>query len=288
MRLGYPCQNLTLSASTNHSLRLKSLSNQDRVHDAIRRNLEGLESILKWNTNQGWRLFRIGQHLVPFGSYPDFPFDWVDYYGPALERIGRQAQYLRQRLSMHPGQFINPGSPDKDVRSRGLAELRYSATALDLLGASDGVIVLHLGGAYDDRQAAKDRFTDCLASEPQILKYLALECDERTWPITDVVEVANRLGIPAIVDTLHHRINPDQLSLEDAFNLAFPTWGDRRPKIHLSSQDPDKMTGAHSARIEPDDFELMLRVLPRRDVDVMVEAKDKELALSFQKEAAVV
>jgi UV DNA damage endonuclease len=44
--------------------------------------------------------------------------------------------------------------------------------------------------------------------EENVLKYLALENDERIWHVADVVKVAQALGIAAITDTLHNRLNP--------------------------------------------------------------------------------
>jgi UV DNA damage endonuclease len=182
---------------------------------------------------------------------------------------------------MHPGQFVNPASPSRDVVERSLAELRYSATVLQLLNADDGVLVLHLGGVYGDRNAAMRRFVRALKGEKDILKFLALENDERFWTVRDVLQVAERLGVPVIVDTLHHALNPDGWSLRKALDEALPTWGDRRPKVHLSSQDPTKRLGAHAFSVHPDDFRQLMEALDGRDADVMVEAKGKEQGLPF-------
>jgi UV DNA damage endonuclease len=61
-----------------------------------------------------------------------------------------------------------------------------------------------------------------------------------------------------------------------------PTWEPRgaRPKLHLSSQDPDKRPGAHAYSVDGRDWRALLTALDGRDADVMVEAKGKELALA--------
>jgi UV DNA damage endonuclease len=223
-------------------------------------------------------LFRIGQHLIPFASHPDFPYDWQLEHGSRLHELGLLARRLDQRLSLHPGQFINPGSPDDDVVARSLAELVYTARLLALLQCEDGVIVLHLGGAYGDKPAAIRRFVDVLDHQA-ICRYLALEVDERVWTVAEVVEVASALGVGAIVDTLHHRLNPGGLSLREAVDLARSTWK-RRPKMHISSQDVDKKAGAHALFIDPADWCSLLSVLDGRPTDIMVEAKAKEKAIS--------
>ncbi|WP_243029733.1 UV DNA damage repair endonuclease UvsE [Thermus altitudinis] len=274
--LGYPCENLTLRASTNHTLRLASLE-EAQVRTKVAANLKDLERILRWNHQEGFRLFRIGQHLIPFASHPRFPYDWERVHGEELARLGSLAKALVQRLSLHPGQYVNPGSPSPEVVARSLAELRYSAKVLDLLQAQDGVLVLHLGGAYGDPEATLRRFVENLKGESEILRFLALENDERLWSVEDVLKAAEALGVPVVVDTLHHALNPGQLSLEEGLRLAFATWKGT-PKVHLSSQDPQRRPGAHAFQVQEEDWQRLLQALPR-PAHVMVEAKGKEKGL---------
>jgi UV DNA damage endonuclease len=275
LRLGYPCENRTLGATTNRTLRLDHLA-PERVLAKVEANLQDLERILHWNAERGFRLFRIGQHLIPFASHPTFPYDWERVHGESLARLGALARALGQRLSMHPGQYVNPGSPNPEVVARSLEELRYSARLLELLGAEDGVVVLHLGGVYGDRKRTADRFVEALQGEREILRRLALEPDERLWTAEAVLKVAEHLGVRVVVDTLHHALNPGRLSLEEALPLSFATWKDR-PKVHLASQDPAKRPGAHAFGVAQGDWERLLMALPV-PADVMVEAKGKDLA----------
>jgi len=96
------------------------------------------------------------------------------------------------------------------------------------------------------------------------------------------VGAAAALGIPAIADAFHHSINPGGISLTEALNLALPTWKGRRgrPKLHLSSQDPEKQPGAHAYGVALRDWEALSEALGGREADVMVEAKGKEHALA--------
>ena len=282
IRLGYPAQNLTIPATTNRTLRLASLKNREKLREIVRENVSGLETILRWNAARGIGLFRMGQSLIPFASHPAFPYDWEAEHADDLRGAGELARDLGIRLSMHPGQYVNPGSLNPDVVERSLAELRYVARVFDLMGHPDSVLVLHLGGAYDDRPAAARRFVEVLRPEEDVLRYLAIENDERIWTVAEVAEAARSLGVPAIADTLHHALNPGGLALEEALNLALPTWEARgvRPKVHLSSQDPEKRPGAHAYSVDPRDWQALLSALDGRETDVMVEAKGKEHALA--------
>lgn len=281
IRLGYPAQNLTIPASTNRTLRLANLGDAEKVRALVFENLLGLETILRWNAEHGVNLFRIGQSLIPFASHPAFPYGWEAEHGDDLRGIGELARSLDIRLSMHPGQFIQPGSLRPEVSERSLAELCYVASVFDLIGSFDSVIVLHMGGAYEDRTASTDRFIETMRSETAVLRYLALENDERLWPVADIVQTARSLGVPAITDAFHHRLNPGGLTLRESLDLSLPTWNVRRarPKVHLSSQDPEKQAGAHAYSVDLEDWYVLLAALDGRDADVMVEAKGKERAL---------
>ena len=61
-----------------------------------------------------------------------------------------------------------------------------------------------------------------------------------------------------------------------------PTRDGRRPKLHLSSQDPEKQAGAHAYLVDiGGDWEALVEALgDRKEADVMVEAKGKERALA--------
>jgi len=282
IRLGYPTQNLTIPASTNRTLRLASLTDVEKLEGLVRENIADLTTILRWNAEHGVGLFRMGQNLIPFASHPAFPYDWVAVHAEDLREAGELARELGIRLSMHPGQYINPGSPKPEVVERSLTELRYVARVFDLLGSPDGVAVLHMGGAYADKPASAARFVEVMRPEAEILRYLALENDERIWTVDDVVGTADALGIPAITDAFHHDLNPGGFTLEEALDLSLPTWEPRgvRPKLHLSSQDPAKQAGAHAYSVDARDWQGLLSALAGREADVMVEAKGKEYALA--------
>ena len=280
LRIGYPCMNLVLGAGTNRTLRLASLADAERVRGVVRANLDALEAIIERNGAHGVRLFRVGSQFVPFASHGSVPYDWKAEHGGRLRELGALGRERGQRLSIHPGQYVCPGSPDAGIVGRSVAELRYAADVVEMLDPEDGVVVVHVGGAYGDKPAAATRFVEALRGEAGVRRHLALENDERVWTAADVVGVASRLGVPAIVDTLHHRLNPGSLTVKEAVRAAAPTWTrGRRQKLHISSQDPAKVKGAHAYEITADDWAELLGATRGLDVDVMVETKGKEQAL---------
>ncbi|MBD0353722.1 MAG: UV DNA damage repair endonuclease UvsE [Rubrobacteraceae bacterium] len=282
IRLGYPTKNLTIPASTNRTLRLSNLLDVERVQGLVRENIAGLRTIMRWNAERGVDLFRMGQSLIPFASHPAFPYDWEAEHGDELREAGELSRSLGIRLSMHPGQYIQPASLRPEVVGRSLAELRSSARILSLAGGPRSVLVLHLGGAHADKPTTAQRFVETLRPEEEVLRHLALENDERVWTVAEVAEVAESLDVPAITDTLHHNLNPAGLTLKEALDVTLPTWRIREapPKVHLSSQDPTKQAGAHAYSVDLLDWHALRDALDGRDADVMVEAKGKEHALT--------
>ena len=92
------------------------------------------------------------------------------------------------------------------------------------------------------------------------------------------MQPAPALRVPVVVDTLHHALNPGGLTLRGAIDTALATWT-RRPKMHLSSQDPAKQRGAHAWGVQIAGLRALIDALAGRESDVMVEAKGKEGAV---------
>ena len=88
-----------------------------------------------------------------------------------------------------------------------------------------------------------------------------------------------RIGIPIVFDYHHHMLHTGGQTEQEALELALSTWGDIKPVVHYAESrsleygNPKIKPQAHSDRIvRPfDDY--------GHDLDVMIEAKHKELAL---------
>ena len=91
--------------------------------------------------------------------------------------------------------------------------------------------------------------------------------------------VFSRTGIPIVFDYHHHVFCQGDLTEKQALELAISTWGDIKPVVHYSEsraeekKDAKIRPHAHSDYVNGpvDDYGY--------DLDVMIEAKAKELAL---------
>jgi UV DNA damage endonuclease len=168
IRLGYPTQNLTIPAGANRTLRLANLQDVEKLRTLIHENIAGLKKIIRWNAGRKIGLFRMGQSLIPFASHPTFLYDWRKEHEEELREAGELARDFGIRLSMHPGQYIQPSSLKPEVIQRSIEELRASARILTLLGNLDSVLVLHLGGKNEDKSATSRRFAQVLREEEEV------------------------------------------------------------------------------------------------------------------------
>lgn len=280
IRLGYACINTTLP-STNKTCRVANAT-PDRVIELARQNLIALAEILRWNDAKGIRLFRVSSDIIPLASHPAVTAPWREILRLELEQAGRLARQYGVRLSMHPGQYTVLNSPRPEVVEASLAELEYHARFLTALGMDHTAkLVLHLGGVYGDKLSAMARFAENFARlSEDARRRLVLENDERSYTVNDALTLSARIGAPVVFDVFHHRYNPslEGLPLRAIIDRAAETWGsaDGPPKLHYSDPWPGKPPGSHSQSVDVDAFGAFLAQIRDRNIDVMLEVKDKE------------
>jgi UV DNA damage endonuclease len=117
--------------------------------------------------------------------------------------------------------------------------------------------------------------------------------------LEEVLGLAARTGLRVVWDAHHHRCHdPAGIPQREALRLAVATWGDDAvPKIHFSSprtavEERRRRKGrrverrvvlpplrAHADLIDPVAFEGLLEDARGLGVDIMLEAKAKDLAL---------
>ncbi len=284
--LGYVGQNLTLGRTTGRTLRLANLSS-DRLASRLEANLADLHAILDWNLEHGIHFFRLASSFVPFASHPACDLDWEARFGDELASVRARVEREALRLTMHPGQYTVLNSPDDGVVERAVAELEYCAALLERVDPASGTATLHLGGAYGDKEAAKERFVrNAGRLSRRALSRLALENDDTLFDVCDVLQVAEAVGAPVVFDLHHHRVLPPPgvpTSPPPAlFERVVASWNGRVPKMHLSSAR-EAGTRAHADGVRAGDLRALLDavapVAGDAPFDLMLEAKDKDRAL---------
>ena len=283
MRIGYACQGIGIPDTSLRTCQARNAT-PELLQELISHNLGVLARLLAYNARNGIRMFRITSDLVPFGSSPVNTLPWWDMYREAFESIGAFIRENDIRVSMHPGQYTVLNAKESDVVRRAVLDLAYHARVLDLLDTGPGSkIILHVGGVYGNRAEAMERFAENWhLLDESIKRRLIIENDERSYPVSDVLTLGHRLGIPVVFDNLHHRLNPGPESRSDADWVAAcrETWKERdgSQKIHYSQQAQGRQAGSNSDTIATGHFLQFVDALPEPKPDIMLEVKDKNLS----------
>jgi UV DNA damage endonuclease len=293
MEIGYACLTLGVQEADFRTCNQKNAS-EEKLLELITHNLDSLETIVDYNIKNRIRLFRITSDLIPFGSSPVNGLPWQDLFESRFARIGEKLKTANLRVSMHSGHYTVLNSPDGSVVKRAVEDLIYHEKILNALGTgTDSKIVLHVGGVYGEKEQAIRRFCENYTKLDLAIKQrLVIENDDRNYSIDEVLRIGNELEIPVVFDNLHHRVNPPksqsaekeagemETSESEWIDRAGKTWRpqDGRQKIHYSQQEPGKRTGSHSDTIHMDEFLDFYSSIKRKNVDLMLEVKDKNLS----------
>lgn len=283
MKIGYACQTIGIPKTGFKRCTMKNAS-EETLTSLISHNLDSLDHIMDYNIANNIWLFRITSDLIPFGSSPVNQLEWWDIFRDQLAFIGKKAKESGMRISMHPGQYTVLNSPDELVVERAVKDLLYYTRLLEALDPSqENKIVLHIGGAYGDKNTAMNRFVENYNKlDTAIQKHLVIENDDRIYNIGEVMEISRLTGAPVVFDVLHHAINPDSdnKDIYDWIAQCRNTWKpeDGNQKIHYSEQNTLKKLGSHSETISLVTFQNFINGLEGIKPDIMLEVKDKNLS----------
>lgn len=283
MAIGYAC--LVTGLNSIESFRTCTLKtySEDKMFELIKHNLKVLLQILQYNNRNDIKLFRISSDIIPLASHEINTYKWQDIFKKELIEIGKYIKENKMRVSMHPGQYTVLNSPSEDVCRRAIDDLAYHCDFLSSLNLDNThKIILHIGGVYNEREAAIERFkVNYLKLPQQIKNRLVIENDDKSYNITEVYAIGTQLNIPVVFDNLHHQILNDNTFDELTWiKKCSATWKnqDGKQKLHYSQQAPNKQVGSHSSFIAIDQFLKFYYNLEGLDVDIMLEVKDKNLS----------
>jgi UV DNA damage endonuclease len=285
MNLGYACINMSLGkkVTTNRTMIKRTFLEKglDYVSDCVIQNVADLERIIEWNEQNGIKMYRMSSDMMPWATEYQFEQlkDWNEI-AIILKRCGDKATKYGQRLSFHPGPFNVLVSPKEAVVQNTINDLEVHGRLMDALGLSKtpyNKINIHCNGVYGDKQSAMDRFIDNFKLLSDSVKSrLTIENDDKAsmYSVKDLMYIHNAIKIPIVFDYHHHTFNTGNLSEQDALELAMSTWPKGiTPAVHYSESKMGSKPQAHS------DFVERIPETYGNIVDIMVEAKQKDLAI---------
>jgi UV DNA damage endonuclease len=294
MNLGYACINMTLGEqtpkiTTNRSMVKKTFHQKgiSYASELALQNSRDLFEIIKWNVANNIKVFRISSDMMPWASEYNVE-DMPDYtkISNILKGCGTYARENGLRLTSHPGPFNVLVSPNPKVVENTIKDLELHGKIFDLLGLGltpYNKINIHCNGVYGDKLSAMDRFCSNFEKlSDSVKKRLTVENDDKAsmYSVSDLMYIHKKIGIPIVFDYHHHQFCTGDLSEQQALELALTTWPEGiKPIVHYSES---KALHEENSKLKPQAHSDYIKQLPNTyglAVDIMVEAKAKELAI---------
>lgn len=254
-------------------------------------NAKDIGKMLRWNDRYNIKFLRLSSEMFPFASHDVYGYKLAPFASEALAEAGKVAAELGHRLTTHPGQFTQLGSPRPEVITAAIRDLEYHCELLELLKLPpqqdrDAVMILHMGGVFGDKDATIARFKENYVKLPQNIKNrLVLENDDVCYTVHDLLPVCEELNIPFVLDYHHNNIlfDPEHiregtLDIMSLYDRIKATWTRKgiTQKMHYSEPCPGAVTARQRRKHSPRVYSLP-PCAP--DMDLMIEAKDKEQAV---------
>ena len=291
MSIGYACINLSLGKkiTTNRTMVKRTFiaKGVDYVSELVLQNVADLERIIDWNEQNGIKMYRMSSDMFPWATEYEFTDlkDWNEIQ-KILQRCGAKATMYKQRLSFHPGPFNVLVSPKENVVLNTIKDLEVHGRIMDAMELSKtpyNKINIHCNGVYGDKQSAMDRFISNFDKLSNSVKSrLTIENDDKAsmYSVKDLMYIHSKINIPIVFDYHHHSFNTGDMSEESALKLAITTWPEGiTPAVHYSES---KALHENNTKLKPQAHSDYINVIPNTydmGVDIMVEAKQKDLAI---------
>ncbi|TCN18011.1 UV DNA damage repair endonuclease UvsE [Mesobacillus foraminis] len=294
VKLGYVAMSVELqNCSPSQTMTFKQfqgIKDRDAAIQKLERiaasNLENCLRLLKHNKANDIEFFRLSSRLVPLANHQELP-DWN--YMKALKRPLKDiAEYLKTsqiRVDFHPDHFVLLNTTNTDTLNMSVKTLAMHKALLKGMEIDpQHRCVLHVGGAYQDKEKALEQFIHNWGLIPQSLQsMIMLENDDTSFTIQDTLYLCEKLGIPLVFDYHHHLAHFENEDWEQEWERIKQTWEHSLLpiKMHISSPRSEKDFRAHADHIDASMFMRFLEKIKGSvpEIHCMIEAKRKDEAL---------
>ena len=308
-------QPLNFRGTTIKWLRENQSLSQEKVYELITHNLDATDRLVDYVSSLpiNQRMLRLGSDMLPAYTEPTFGHLSKTNYittvvADRLNTIGEKARANNVRLSMHPGQFCVLASDTPDIVERSIEEFEYHVDIARWLGYGktfqDFKINVHISG----RQGPEGIKAVLPRLSQEAKNTITIENEENSWGLDSCLELEKHVAL--VLDIHHHWCHSAGEYIEvndDRVKRVIDSWRGVRPAMHYSVSREDYITG-HRTDVRPDFQKLLeqgykkakLRAHSdymwntavnewagtfRKDFDIMVEAKCKNLAsIPFEEE----
>lgn len=236
------------------------------------------------NSESGIKMFRISSNLIPWHHL--YKVNDLPDHETILQLYSEIADIIKAnkiRVSFHPDHFTVLGSLNPKVVERSIEDMNHHSYLLDLLQAPispEAKINIHISNTKPDKLSAIKRFIKTYKQlDDATQRRVTIENDDNKngYNVKDLYEIYQEIGTPIVFDSLHYSCNSGDQTYQEAFEMAYSTWGNIIPVVHHSSSKTKEVPGCDPAAHSDYIFEKFNYC--DKVVDVMLEAKAKNLAL---------
>jgi UV DNA damage endonuclease len=211
VRLGYVAMSMNLQncspSKTMTFTQFQKIKDREaaiaKLEKIAQSNIENCLRLLKHNEAHDIHFFRFSSKLIPLANHEEL-HDW-DYMNSLVNSLATIADFLKEqpmRVDFHPDHFVVLNSTNSDIVKMSLRTLRMHEALLKGMKVNpEHRCVLHIGGAYEDKEKALEQFIHNWGLIPVSLqKMLMLENDDTTFNLNDALYLCEKLGVPQVFD----------------------------------------------------------------------------------------
>lgn len=287
IRLGYACISKTLDITTSHTItytnyeKLNKSEQEERLRNIIEQNLKNLEEILKYNIKNNIHFYRMSSKIFPLATHPNIKINFLEQYKNKLKHIGKIINDNNLRVDIHLDEFCVLNSANPDIVNSTINIIKFYKNMLKTMNLKT-YMILHVGSSSFGIQKSITRFINNFKKlDDESKKMIILENDDKKFNIKHTLYICNKLNIPMVLDYHHYICNNEGEKLTDYIDQIFKTWKNDTPKVHISSPKNKKEYRTHNDYINICDFIKLIQIIKQtnKNVDIMIEAKEKDFAL---------
>ena len=260
-------------------------------------NISDLYHLLLWNEYHQIYNFRVSSDIFPHRTNPKVQYYSIDELDPEFEKCRKLNEILNHRLTMHPDQFVQVGTPKIEVFEKSIVELRNHNDFLEKMNCDkNSVLIIHGGGVYENKSIGLEKskqitierwISQFYKIDSNIRDRIVLENCEKCYSVDDCLKISKITGIPVVYDSHHYRCyNLYNEEVKQRMPSQFlpeilQTWNHRgiTPLFHISNQKEDSRVGSHSEYITNFNYEFKMLVENGINFQLDIEAKAKEFAV---------
>lgn len=252
-----------------------------KLSGIIQNNFKTTRDIIHHCKKSGIKGYRLSSDLTPVLNHPDVNLSLEEL--PEYKLIQYQINELKKaiketgiKVSAHPSEYITLTSEDPKTIQNSITDLETHADIfdrLDLPQSYEAPLNIHVRKDGDPIDISNRFILNYNKLSSAVRKRLVLENNDNAngvWSVKNLHTYFYQTnGIPVTFDTLHHKILPDNLTEEEAFNLAYETWN-TTPIFHYSEGKNNTRAHEHMAQFLPPTY---------KEVYWDVELKNKDYAI---------